>query len=38
MSRADEFLEYGTEEYWYERIAEEAEKLAEELEVEEEDE
>ena len=26
MSRADDFLEYGTEEYWAERIAEDAEE------------
>ena len=38
MSRADEFLEYDTAEYWYERFFEEAEKWAEELEFEEEEE
>lgn len=31
MSRADEFLEYGTEEYWYERIAEDAEQIEAEM-------
>lgn len=32
MSRADDFLEYGTEEYWAERIAEDAEEIEAEME------
>jgi len=33
MSRADDYLEYGTEEYWAERIAEDAENLEKEMDL-----